>query len=266
MTALELELVALGDQLDHGDGNELATLVLQRIRQRSQRDAPTWVKVAAAVLLAVAIALVVPGSRRAFARWLGIGAIDVRPVATTVATGPPSQTVPGAVVTTSAREPASTVIASSTTGSRGSGESGASVDASLDAARATVSFRILTAAAGAGAMQRVDTDQRVPGGLVAITYERFTLVELAAEPNSHPIMLKLAPEGVTTTPSRVNGADAVWLEGAHEVAYVAPGGEIRSDTVRRSGSVLLWTVGSVTLRIEGVGTIEDAVRIASDVH
>jgi hypothetical protein len=240
MTPLELELVDLGRHLDHGDGDGLRDAVRSRMATAPQRRTPTWVKVAAAVVLAIAIAVAVPPSRRALARWLGIGAVELRPVTTTLPAGASDQTVPGSVPTS---------VANSTT------------DA-LATARNDLAFVPMVAGPGAGPIVEVETDPKVPGGLVAITYERFTLVELTGNANAVPLMVKLVPAGVTVTPTNVNGADALWIEGAHEIAYVAPDGTVRKDTVRRSGSVLLWTVGSVTTRIEGIATLDEARRIA----
>jgi hypothetical protein len=134
------------------------------------------------------------------------------------------------------------------------------------AARKDLAFAPLVAGSVAGPILGVETDPRVPGGLVAIAYEHFTLVELAGDANGFPIMAKLTPPGVTITMSDVNGADAIWIEGAHEITYLAPDGSVRKDTVRRSGSVLLWSVGSVTARIEGLPTLAEARQVALTVH
>ncbi|MDQ1425128.1 MAG: hypothetical protein QOD72_2626 [Acidimicrobiaceae bacterium] len=240
MTPLEQELVDLGRHLDHDDGDGLSVAVRHRIEASPRRVTPTWVKVAAAVVLALAIAVALPPSRRALARWLGIGAVEIRPVATTLPPGAPDRIVPGSV------PPG----VSTTTGD------------ALTAAGKDLTFTPLVAGAIAGPIQGVQTDPRVPGGLVVIAYERFALVELAGSPNGFPIMAKLTPAGVTITRTAVNGADALWIEGAHEIAYLGPDGMVRYDTVRRSGSVLLWTVGSVTVRIEGLATLDEASRVA----
>ena len=267
MTPLELELIDLGEHLDHEDGADLPVAVVRRIADE-RRGAPVWLKVAAALILALAIALVVPTSRRALARWLGIGAIEVRSVSTTLPVGPPAQTVPGSIstaaTTATASAPTAAVVTTSSATTVPTTAATSATDP-LAAARQAVTFRPLVAGADAGPIQRVDTDARVPGGLVAITYVRFTLVELASEPDSYPVMAKMAPSGVTVSDTTVNGVDGLWIGGAHEIAYLDPGGNVRSDTVRRSGSVLLWTVGSVTLRIEGFDTLEDALHAAATV-
>jgi hypothetical protein len=248
MTALEEALVDLGRHLDHGDGDALPAAVLSRINTPHRRGVPAWVKVAAALLLALAIAVAVPSSRRALARWLGIGAVEVRGVTTTLPVGATDRTVPGSV-------PSS--IANATTASTGD---------ALAAARKDLAFAPLVAGSAAGPIIGLETDPRVPGGLVAITYERFTLVELASKADAFPIMGKLVPPGVTVTFTDLNGVDAIWIEGAHEITYLAPDGSVRKDTVRTSGNVLLWTVGSVTARIEGFATLAEARQMALTVH
>jgi hypothetical protein len=248
MTALEEALVDLGRHLDHGDGDELPAAVLSRITTPDRGAVPPWVKVAAALLLALAIAVAVPSSRRALARWFGIGAIEVRGVTTTLPVGAPDRTVPGSV-------PSS--VANSTT---------STTSDALAAARNDLAFTPLVAGSAAGPIIAVETDPRVPGGLVAITYGRFTLVELASKPDAFPIMSKQVPPGATVTFSDVDGVQALWIEGAHEISYLAPDGSVRKDTVRMSGNVLLWTVGSVTTRIEGLPTLAEALQVASTVH
>jgi hypothetical protein len=263
MTPLEEELVDLGEHLDHRQGADLVASVERRIASE-RSGVPVWAKVAAAIILALAIALTVPTSRRALARWLGIGAIEVRTVPTTLPSGPPARTVPGAppssVVTTASTTALSTTLIQTTAGSTSSPTTDP-----LDAVRQALTFRPLVAAADAGPIQRVETDTRVPGGLVAMTYSRFTLVELAADPQSYPVMMKLVPPGATVSSVSINDAAAEWVEGAHEIAYVAPDGTVRNDTVRRSGNVLVWTVGSVTLRIEGLDSIDEALHVAGGI-
>ena len=249
MTPLEDELVDLGEHLAHGDGDQLATSVRARLGdQRFQhRDGlPFWAKVAAALVLALALALALPPSRHAIARLLGIGAVEVRTVPTTVlgpgTTSPSASSVPGAV------EPAA----------------GGATDIADAERRVTFPVR-LVGDPTAGPLRRVDVDERVPGGLVALTYERFTVVELASAVEAFPVMRKLVPPGVTVEPTTVDGRDALWIEGAHEIAYVAPDDSIRQDTVRRAGPVLVWARDGVTFRVEGLTDLDEARRVATSI-
>lgn len=266
MTPLERELIDVGEHLAHGTGDGLARAVQDRLgaTNRSSVTAsrpPLWLKVAAGVFVAFLLALAIGPTRRAMARLLGIGAIEIRPVPTTVlapgaAPSAPSLTVPG--------RPSTTVVAATSATSAPSGA--APVPGIVDAQR-RVTFPILTATdPDWGPARSVDVDDRVPGGLVAIAYDRFTLVELASSADGFPIMAKLAPPDVTVSFATVGSDSAVWVQGAHEIAYRAPDGTIRTDTVRRSGSVLVWTRGAVTYRIEGFDDVDDAVRAATSVR
>ena len=255
MTPLEDELVDLGAHLAHGDGDELAASVRARLgaqRFAHRNSVPLWAKVAAAVLLAVALALALPPSRRAIARLFGIGAVGVRTVPTTVlgpgTTSPPASTVPGAV------EPVAV-------------EPAAAGATDIADAERRVTFRVrLVGDPAAGPLRRVDVDERVPGGLVALTYDRFTVVELASAAEAFPVMRKLVPPGVTVEPTTVDGRDALWIEGAHEIAYVAPDDSVRQDTVRRAGPVLVWARDGVTFRVEGLTDLDDARRVAASIR
>jgi hypothetical protein len=99
VTSLEQELIDLASYLDYGDRLDAADRVLARIDGERRRSAsPLWLKVAAAVLLAVALTLTIPSARRAVARLLGIGAIEVRTVETTLPlSSSPANTVPGSI-------------------------------------------------------------------------------------------------------------------------------------------------------------------------
>ena len=249
MTPLEHELVDLGAHLAHGDGDDLAASVRARLGdQRFQRrnGLPLWIKIAAAVVFALVVALALPPSRRAIARLFGIGAVEIRTVSTQGllpgTTSPPGSTVPGAV------------------------ESSAAGNVDLAAAQRRVTFPIRVADSSVGPPSRVDVDDRVPGGLVALVYDRFTIVELASAPDAFPVMMKLAPRDVTAQPTDVDGATAVWVDGAHEIAYEAPDGSIRQDTVRRAGPVLVWVRDGVTLRVEGLASLDEARRVAASIR
>ena len=65
----------------------------------------------------------------------------------------------------------------------------------------------------------------------------------------------------------VNGGRAVWIEGSpHLFYYRDRGGEIRDESVRLAGNVLLWEQEGLTLRLEANLPKDEAVRIASSVR
>lgn len=63
--------------------------------------------------------------------------------------------------------------------------------------------------------------------------------------------------------SEVNGQPAYWIEGEHLLQIPHANGNI--DT-RLVGSVLLWTEGDMTYRLEGAPSIDDAVNIAQSLE
>jgi hypothetical protein len=58
----------------------------------------------------------------------------------------------------------------------------------------------------------------------------------------------------------VNGQQALWLTGAHLLAFYEPGG--RHFFRRIESNVLIWEQGGITYRLETTGSLEEAVRIA----
>jgi hypothetical protein len=243
---LDAALFDLAEHLDHPVAENLADVVLGRVAPgvpRARRRMRAALAVAAAVVVLSAALLAIGPARHAIADWLGIGAVEVRHSGGTVPPATGTNTVPGA--------PAP-----------GTAAPGPVVARQLDAACAEVKFVIETPrAASAGGLSGVEVDRRVRDGLVVLRYPQFTLVEIASRGGNGPILLKmlgaLPVEHVT-----VAGVPGLWISGAHEVGYVGRDGSVRTDTVRRSGPVLLWERGDVTYRIEGLDRLADALAIA----
>jgi hypothetical protein len=248
---LEAALVDLGEHLDHPDGAELVAAVRGRIATpgavvdaRRRFRTRSLVAVAAVVFLLAAAVLTIAPARRAVADWLGIGAVEIRhsdhplPNGTGLAVpGAPGSTRPSAA----ARE--------------------------LAAARRVARFDIKTPrAASAGALLGVEIDRRVPGGLVVLRYPRFTLIEIASHPDTGGAIRKFLDRTVQVEPTTVAGHPGLWIAGVHQISYLDRDGNFASDTIRRSGPVLLWTDAGVTYRIEGFGRLQDAMRIATSVR
>jgi RNA polymerase sigma factor (sigma-70 family) len=77
----------------------------------------------------------------------------------------------------------------------------------------------------------------------------------------------IGPEA-TVTSVDVGGHRGFWLAGhPHTVMFRDTSGEFRDDNVRLAGSVLLWEVaqGGILLRLEGVASLTDALRVAGSV-
>ena len=249
MIDLEAALFDLGEHLDHPAGTGLEVAVLQRIRAPESVDEHRRTRVRTALAIAAAIVVIagalvaIAPARRAIADWLGIGAVEIRRVEHPLPNGSGTATVPGAPGSSS------------------------TVDERLELATAQrrVQFTIaIPRDPSAGARTGITVDTRVPGGLVVLTYPRFTLVEIASQ-DGGPVAGKFVPPGVSVDPVTVGGDPGLWISGAHQVTYLDRSGRLQTDTVRRSGPVLLWTRAGVTYRIEGLDRVA-AQRIGASVH
>jgi len=276
VTDLEQALYDLGEHLDHPRGDELLAQVVSRLRADGApvellvvepvpvdggtdadgdggdtREGPhrrSWVLAFAAALALVLVGLTAfAPTREAIAGWLGIGAVEIRerPAPGTAPATTPLEPVPGSVAPPSR------------TGS---------VD--VAAAQAQVRFPIaLPDEAVSGAPTEIAVDSRPPGGLLAISYPTFSLLEVASAPGQVAVIGKSTQPGVFIDRVVVEGHEAIWIRGdPHEVAYIDQSGDYRTDTVRRAGNVLVWVDGDVTYRIEGAPDLATAVRIASTVR
>ena len=98
-------------------------------------------------------------------------------------------------------------------------------------------------------------------GIIA-TYlrPRVVLMELHAD---LAFMKKVAGPNTHIEPLTVNGHFGLWITGApHVVSYLDSTGAGQEKVVRLAGNVLVWAHGSVTLRIEGPLTRDEALRLA----
>ncbi|MCU1427154.1 MAG: hypothetical protein JWL83_1154 [Actinomycetia bacterium] len=246
MIDLEGALTDLAEHLDHPDGHELADTVRDRITanprhaDRCNRRVRALVAVAAAAVFLTTAVVTIGPARQAVADWLGIGGVEIRQ-GQPVPTG--ANPVPGSP---GPKRPPN-------------------ASASVDRAQTRVQFHIATAR-GAGRLLGVGVDRRVPGGLVVLTYDRFTLVELASYRDHLPPVEKTVDPKARIEHVTVNGQPGHWISGAHEVAYLDRSGNFKVDTVRRSGAVLIWEHDGVTFRIEGPVRLAEATRIATTIR
>jgi hypothetical protein len=58
----------------------------------------------------------------------------------------------------------------------------------------------------------------------------------------------------------------LWLPHPHPVAYVDRLGVTHQETARLAGPTLVWASGAVTFRLEGVATLDEALRVARSVR
>ena len=245
MIDLELAITDLADHLDVPVDDRWAEALRRRLTAivpgAGRRRRIRVLLAAAAVFAVVATGVVaIAPARHAVADWLGIGAVEVRRSG-----GPP--------------------VAAPTTTSHGSDSTTAA--RRLAAARKAVRFTIVTPSlSSAGALADVEVDPRVPGGLVSLTYARFTLVEIATDPTHPPPLAKLVSASTPVQRVTVTGRPGLWIAEPHKIGYVDRSGRFITDTVRRSGAVLMWERGGVTFRIVGLGSLEDAQAVAASLR
>ena len=72
---------------------------------------------------------------------------------------------------------------------------------------------------------------------------------------------KLSNGGATVTYTRVDGNDAFWIEGAHEVFVLAENGHDVFD-IRVAGDVLLWSEDGLTYRLESALGQQASIELA----
>jgi hypothetical protein len=63
----------------------------------------------------------------------------------------------------------------------------------------------------------------------------------------------------------LDGRDAIWLRVPHPLVYLDPGGAEFAEPSRIAGPTLIWQRGPVTLRLEGVESLQRALMVAGSV-
>jgi hypothetical protein len=237
--SLETDLRDLGVHLDHPTGDGIAAAVRAELTQpapaplgrpvRAPRRRRVLLLTAAALLVAVVtvpLAVVVLG---------GGGGADPQHAAPTSV--PPTASRP----TTTTRPPV--------------------VAVGLDQARAAVQFPIRVPQ-GLTVPAQVLVDRRIAGGLVALRYPAFTLVELPTPANASVTEVTSADAGSRAHPMVVRGQPALWITGTPELGYVDRDRALhRAPT--RAGNVLVWVEHGVTYRIEGFTYQSSAMAMAN---
>ena len=248
MTDLERSLATLGQRIEWPDETDFTRSVRAAIAEAPPSRATPWRTFAFAAafvaLVAMASLLSFPGVRTAVADFLGIGGVRID-------TGG------------SAPTPAADL------------DLGEGV--SLARARDSVSFEVRLPKA-LGQPDSVWLDAGVTGGQVALAYESSP--DLPAAPGTDlGALITQFPDaeveatalkkvtgsqsGTTFQPVVVEGEQGFWVSGEpHVIAYLEPDGEVRNETVRLAGNVLLWESEGVTYRIESTLSRAEALAIA----
>jgi hypothetical protein len=245
---LEQSLTAAGQRIAWPDDADLTRSVRSAIGNDTPRRL-SWARglAYAATFAALVVALSLlsfPGVRTAVADFLGIGGVRID-------TGGSAPTP---------------------TGDPDLGER-----MSLSQARDGVAFEVRVPAA-LGRPDSVWLDTEVSGGQVALAYESSpdlpappgndlgALVTQFPDAEVSDIALKKvtgSQPGTTFEPVTVEGDQGFWVSGEpHVIAYLEPDGDIRNETVRLAGNVLLWESNGVTYRIESTLSLSDVLAIA----
>jgi hypothetical protein len=106
-----------------------------------------------------------------------------------------------------------------------------------------------------------------PGGQLGLVYRRgdpfITEVQGKLE---RQYLFKFLQPGTGVAAVTIDGERGLWFQGQHQYAYADRDGNIRTDSVRTAGNVLLWRRGDLLLRLEGARSKQEALRIARSVR
>jgi hypothetical protein len=234
VTSLELQLRALGQELELPPEPDLTVAVLGRLEGR--RPFP-WRRATALafalVAIAVATAFAVPQARTAILRFFHLGGATVIRV----------ETLPPALERKQA-------------GGFGTPMARAEAERQLGFGLALPRF------AGAGP-RRVYVIGKSVGTVLLRWHDRRVLLSEFPSYFGAQGLKKFAGGGTIVEPVTVNGRAGLWIEGApHTLTYVEPNSGFRERPILIRGNVLLWVRGALTLRLEGHLTRSQALELA----
>jgi hypothetical protein len=247
MTPVEQMLRAAAPELDWPDTPNLETAVRTRIQgltdlnpgdtaagRRGRSHAirlrrPLAIALAALLLLA-ATAAAIPGIRDPVLDWLGLRSVRVERVPAPLPQGPGRGLGLGRHMT-------------------------------LADARAKLGFTpVLATGVGRPA---VYYEGFPAGGQLGLVYPHRVVVSEVQGRLEMRYLAKFLPPGTKADPVTIGSDHALWIHGApHQYAYLDRTGEIRTDSVRTAGNVLLWHHGDLLIRIEGARSKAQALAIA----
>ena len=160
---------------------------------------------------------------------------------------------------------------------RPSGELNLGERVSLTEASERVDFDVVVPDA-LGEPDAVYVDPAVSGDQVALAYEAgpglpaapgtdlgALVTQFTGSRADEDVLKKVTTNdpGTTVVPVIIDGIQGLWISGEpHTIAYLEADGDVRTDTVRLAGNVLLWEREGVTLRLESRLPRSEAVTIA----
>ena len=267
MIDLERSLGELADRLEVPGGDWLVDDVLRQIDEPARVVTPRrGLRLAGAVVVVLAVALiVVPGPRRAIARWLGFDSVRIEPGAVTV------PTVAASIAP--ATDPPGTASASTTT--TPVPELGLGAPVSIDEAMSNTGLPDPTPAL-LGDPQSVHVEQPPARGQIVLVYAPSPILPESSVTGAGALVSVLPAHiedgffqktlGDSTVQSvDVGGAVGYWIEGTPHQLLFEFGNEVLPDTLRLATNTLLWQRGDYVYRLEADITLETALRIAASV-
>jgi hypothetical protein len=236
VSELELQLVALGQELELPAAPDLAPGVLGKLEGR--RPFP-WrratVLAFALAAIAVGVAFAVPQARTAILRFFHLGGATVVRV----------ETLPPAVERKQV-------------GGLGAPYSPAEAEQRLG-------FRLMLPPFRGGPSRVYVLGDSVGTVIVRWKGKRVLLSEFS--PFGAEGLKKLADGATVVEPVTVSGRQGLWIQGApHTLTYIDRSLGIRERTILVRGNVLLWIRGRLTLRLEGKLNRSEAIELARHIR
>ena len=245
MMTLEDRLRSLGDalDLDAGDDGRVVDAVLARLDEPTDRRTTSdrsWLRVAAALVLVVAlVAVAAPSSRRTVADWLGFDGVRIerRPDA-------PGASVPDPFGADDSQPDATEADATEAD------------DTEPDATEADDT-------------EPDDSDEPTEPstgtiGSVVDVDGRDILVSEFVGSLDNPAIGKTVGDGTNVQQVEVGGELGLWIDGApHDVSFFDEQGDLVFE--RFAGNTLLWQDGSIVRRLEGFADVGSAIEYAEEI-
>jgi hypothetical protein len=247
---LAAELQSLGRALvTPVDADAITTAVLERLVHEPSPAAPSWWRpawlsrlatevrfrrraVAAAIAGILLVLVLTPPVRATVADWLGLG-ILVRPGPAVPSASPPPAAIGDLTLEEAAALVPFTPVVPSALGDPDQ------IEVSADRRVVSMSWEPAGGDDGHGRLRLDEFD-----GAMAPRYVKEAMID-----------------GVEYVD--IDGRPALWFSEPHTVELLEDDGTIRTESARTTGPTLVWQRDdTVTLRLEGTGTVSEAVEIA----
>jgi hypothetical protein len=133
------------------------------------------------------------------------------------------------------------------------------VSETLEQARKQVGFPIRVPSALGRPDGVTVSDQ---GRVVTLHYGNLRLDEFDGRVNEPFFGKFIAGDPEHYKRTKVGKATALWVLGGNEVWYIGHDGQSYTASARTAGNTLIWQAGASAMRLEGVTTLPEALRIA----